>query len=651
METDKNICKRLYHCLCETIGSEEVVKVRRQFYATVDYLTEKNDLSLVISGSRAEGLEMGSDIDVMCLLKLVSVSEERTADSFLITNNFVMETDDCKPCFTQLKGNSCYYDAIVNWLSTPFGQELRFESGRIRSWIVSIVSLFRPVTLHGPCASDMNESGGFSDITICLRCPVFIQQAQPWIKRERFWPSPKLVSNICSYGTLLVPIGSKNSQNEHLEWRMSFSVAEKHLIFTFTHTQFLCYALLKLMLKQVIDTKEKFNGLLCSYFLKTVLFWVSEESQQSIWRPENILPVFMKCFKRLIYCVYYKYLPHYFIIENNLFDCRFNRQQHQDFLLFLNELYSNGIMCLRNCRLLSNFFNRIPLAPKMSDTEVVCCSLNAIVRMNSRSYFRIIGMFCILGTPSAQLKMGKVFIKRILKIRPNGFIPFIAFCWFCQLIGKSMDCHSKCPNMYRYKLLKQFLPYLFMGLHTDSVACWMYLATYYYCFGHYITSLKLIFHAWNECTSDKLFNAKCTLTSSNISAIEKEGIRQKIWKRRHVYKYHLVNEISFYYNSRVIPPELVVQPTTLAYIPSRVYIYFLRFLCLYRLHEDFQCMQAIEDLRLSVSRTHREEHECALGEAYHCLATALMIFRQTNEARLYFAKSKSYKEKCKGFYF
>ncbi|VDI43294.1 Hypothetical predicted protein [Mytilus galloprovincialis] len=237
METDKNICRRLYNCLCETIGSEEVVKARRQFYATVDYFTEKKHFSIVTSGSKAEGLQMKSDIDVMGLFRLVNVSEKRTDDSFLIPNNFVMDTDDCKPCFTQLKGNSCHYDALVNWLSTPYGQELRFESGRIRHWIVSIFGLFRLVTLHGPCASDMDKD---VDITVCLRCPVFIQQAQPWIKRDRIWPSPKLVSNICSYGTLLVPIGSKDSPNEHLEWRMSFSVAEKTSdIFVYAYSTFM----------------------------------------------------------------------------------------------------------------------------------------------------------------------------------------------------------------------------------------------------------------------------------------------------------------------------------------------------------------------------------------------------------------------------
>ncbi|VDI04063.1 Hypothetical predicted protein, partial [Mytilus galloprovincialis] len=80
-------------------------------------------------------------------------------------------------------------------------------------------------------------------------------------------------------------------------------------------------------------------------------------------------------------------------------------------------------------------------------------------------------------------------------------------------------------------------------------------------------------------------------------------------------------------------------------------IHFLRFLCFYRLKEDFQCMQAINDLRLSVSRTHFEDMECALEQAYHCLAKALLIFGQPKEARFYFAKSNAYKEKYKGFYF
>ncbi|CAC5410544.1 unnamed protein product [Mytilus coruscus] len=380
MDTDKDVCRRLYHCLCETIGPEVVEKVRRQFYASVDHFAERKDFTLISSGSRAEGLEMGSDVDVMCLLKFVNVSEERTDDSFLIPNNFVMETDDCKPCFTQLKGNSCHYNSLAYWISTPQEQGLSLESGRIRYLFLSIIRPFNPMILHGPCASD-NDVDGLCDITICLRCPVWIKQAQSWIKRVRYWPPQRVVTT-----------------------------------------------------------------------------------------------------------------------------------------------------------------------------------------------------------------------------------------W-------------------------------------DAVSCWMYLATYYYCIGQYTTSLQLIFHALKQCTPDKIFFRRRNLYTRPLSTIEKEGIRRKIWKSRHLYKHHVINEISFYYNSRVIPPELDVQTTTLAYIPPIVYIHFLRFLCFYRLQEDSLCMQAIRDLRTSVTRRDLNHDIFSVGEAYHCLAVALLIFGQKKEARYYFAKSNVNKEKCKDIYF
>ncbi|XP_071146438.1 uncharacterized protein [Mytilus edulis] len=647
METDKDICRRLYHCLCETI-SEEVVKIRRQFYASVDHFAERKEITLISSGSRAEGLDMRSDIDLMCLLNFVNVSEERTEDSFLIPNNFVMEIDDCKPCFTQLKGNSCHYNWLTRWFSTPLGQGLSLESGRVRYLFLSIIRLFKPMNLHGPCASN---GDGLCDVTISLRCPVWIKQAQPWIKRVRYWPPKRVVSCICSYGILFVPIGSKESPNEHLEWRISFSVAEKHLIFSFTHTQLLCYALLKLMLKQVIEEEEKFKGLLCSYFIKTIIFWVSEEFDSSLWRPDNMLPCFMNCFKRLIYCITYKCLPHYFIIENNLFECRFNRQQHQDFLIFLNDLYSKGIYCFLNCNVLLKFFNNAPIISKTSDIEIVCRKLNAISVQYARPYLRLLGMFNLVDTPSRQLKRGQLFIKRFFNIKHNDFLPFIIFVRFCQLVGKSMDINANYPNKYRYKLSKQYLPFFFLGLHGDAVSGWMYVATYYYCIGQYTTSLKLIIHALKQYAPDKILARGSKLSTHQLSVIEKEGIRRKIWKSRHFYKRHVINEIYFYYDSRVIPRELDVQATTQAYIPPIVYIHFLRFLCFYRLHEDSMCMHAIRDLRISVIRKHPQNDRHSVGEAYHCLAVALLIVGQKKEARFYFALSTAKKSTLKDIYF
>ncbi|XP_063447690.1 uncharacterized protein LOC134727242 [Mytilus trossulus] len=525
MAINNEVCKRLYQCLCATIGSEEVVSVRRQFFASADYFTERSDFALITSGSRSEGLEMGSDLDIMWLYQNVHISEERTEDSFQIPNNIVMDTDECKPCFSQLKGYSCHYDSFIKLALTPHGQELRLESERIRYLLLLITGLFRPFDFHGPCVSDETEQG-LCDITVCLRCPVLINQAQPWIKRERYWPSPCLVSRLCSYGTLFVLIGCKDSSNEHLEWRISFSVAEKLLIFSFTHTQFLCYALMKLLLKQIIDNGN-FKGLLCSYFMKTVVFWVCEESNPSIWRSENLWPCFMKCLKRLIYCITYKCLPHYFIIANNLFECRFNRL-HLEFLNFLNDLWSRGIYMFSCCDVFSNFFNDVLFGQTMSDFEVVCSNLTAVSLQISRPLIRMFGVVSLLHPLDRQFNRGKLFIKRFLKYATTDFMPLIVFTQFGHLVGKTMNIHSECPNKLKYKLVKQYLPYLIIGLRVDAVSGWMYLATYYYCIGKYKVSLQLIHHALSECTSDKLFHVNNIRIANNLSEIEKDGIRRKL---------------------------------------------------------------------------------------------------------------------------
>ncbi|CAG2187853.1 unnamed protein product [Mytilus edulis] len=171
MAINKDVCTKLYHCLCAAMGSEEVVTVRRQFFASADYFTERSDFALITSGSRAEGLDMGSDLDIMLLFKNVHISEERTEESFRIPNNIVMDTDECKPCFSQLKGYSCHFDSLIKLALTPHGQEYRLESERIRYLLLSFTWLFKPFHFHGPCVSDETERG-LCDLTVCLRCPV-----------------------------------------------------------------------------------------------------------------------------------------------------------------------------------------------------------------------------------------------------------------------------------------------------------------------------------------------------------------------------------------------------------------------------------------------------------------------------------------------
>lgn len=134
-----------------------------------------------------------------------------------------------------------------------------------------------------------------------------------------------------------------------------FSVGEKLLIYSFEHTQLLYYALIKTLLKYVIVQDFPCKDWLCSYYIKTILFRISEELPASIWKPKHLITCFMRCFKRLIYCVEYSVCPHYFIPDNNLFEQKMKGNAKE---ILLNKLYilsSFGWECSRFSDLINKF--------------------------------------------------------------------------------------------------------------------------------------------------------------------------------------------------------------------------------------------------------------------------------------------------------
>ncbi|XP_071133708.1 cyclic GMP-AMP synthase-like receptor isoform X2 [Mytilus edulis] len=290
---DEKKSLEFYAYLCQKIGSKNLVKARRVLY-TIGDIAMDNNFPRISSGSKGEGLNFkSSDTDVMFLEPNLMVYEYGSDLTDNHKEALIMDTRDTPPCFTYLRISTSLYSDTEQMLQQKDGESLLSNELLKMHRLNNLASSHTFRNLHGPCISDDLEQ---YDIAYCIKCEKWISQAQPWVNRSRtLWPSSNLVSQITSLGVLFVPIGCKGSVNEHVEWRISFSVAEKMLIFSFSHTQLLCYALLKILLKEVIEKDLDLKGILCSYFLKTLMFWMSEESDQSIWRPDNIIQCFMAC--------------------------------------------------------------------------------------------------------------------------------------------------------------------------------------------------------------------------------------------------------------------------------------------------------------------------------------------------------------------
>ncbi|CAG2252137.1 unnamed protein product [Mytilus edulis] len=91
-----------YKYLCQTIGSEEDVRIRRLGFVIRDI--GRNDIIFITSGSKGEGLNLnGSDLDLMFIDRYLKVYESE-ADVVLEGRGLpvMMYTEDTPPCFTLL---------------------------------------------------------------------------------------------------------------------------------------------------------------------------------------------------------------------------------------------------------------------------------------------------------------------------------------------------------------------------------------------------------------------------------------------------------------------------------------------------------------------------------------------------------------------
>ncbi|XP_063416247.1 uncharacterized protein LOC134697891, partial [Mytilus trossulus] len=258
MTAENNLSLDIYKYLCQKIGYEDEVKVRRLTYVIDDLGIQSNMINQITSGSKGEGLKLnGSDLDLMYINYLYKVfeSERDVVPQSGRCISLVMDTDDTHPGFTQLhlvKDQDLTFNHRKVIKNSFLGKH--FSSELYRLYCIETVTNIEGVIcnslvkIHGPCITTENDT---VDLAWCLKCDKWISQAQQWIIRPRTtWPPPDLISNIISCGVLFVPIGYKGSRNENLQWRISFSVAEKCLIFSFNHTQLLCYALLKILIKE-----------------------------------------------------------------------------------------------------------------------------------------------------------------------------------------------------------------------------------------------------------------------------------------------------------------------------------------------------------------------------------------------------------------
>ena len=159
------------------------------------------------------------------------------------------------------------------------------------------------------------QEGGF-DFVPAFKAPGWPIVAQEWIRRERKWPSQKVIDQILQEGFHLVVKAPKNGGNLECDFRISFANAEFLLSRELNEVQRECYRCLKKFHRAYLSTKPKS---LVSFHLKNLFLQTVEETGAEIWTQNNRVECMMKLFRNLLEALRKRDLRHFFVRSYNLF--------------------------------------------------------------------------------------------------------------------------------------------------------------------------------------------------------------------------------------------------------------------------------------------------------------------------------------------
>ncbi|XP_052085584.1 uncharacterized protein LOC127723128 [Mytilus californianus] len=586
----------MYELLVQTVGSEIDIRTRQRLFIIHDMIINSADSRNRIhisSGSLAEGLDLpGSDMDVMYVMNDIEVIDNiKNIEKPIHHTALYMETDVNHPGFARLRMVSGPNGLCPRELcsrcppGTCTNTQFYFPIHNVLDLARKNYSYMKPY-VHGPCITDHNQT---IDIAYCIRSKYLPNNAIAWASRHRWqWPSDFVIDRIIKYGCLLVPIGPKTLSNNKLFWRISFSVAEKILVHSFNFTQYLCYGLLKLTLKCIVNTNNDVKDLLCSYFLKTVLFWVSEESDIDTFQLSKLYYCFSLCLDKLMSWVNSCYCPNYFIPEHNMFLGKINQINNQILLVVLESIKLGGIDGL-----ITSLFPPNNKNPRFSSTNSECPSI-----MLDILFYRTTCTSVLVSSSKKMIKRSK----SLLKSESSSFIIGICTHHFAE-ISQFVVQLLPSPNIIgnTYNIRKCYHRHLQNGTKTDAVSGWLLYASFYYVTGQFSASLRLTDYVLSRCSADMMH------TKHYNCKIHRNCYRQNIHSTMTLndrMKIATVNNVNYIMNSSLIPEELQLEVETkdVLPIPPVVLSHCLNFLCYHHLYDILNRQRSLRDLYQTVER-------------------------------------------------
>ncbi|XP_062587472.1 uncharacterized protein LOC134249101 [Saccostrea cucullata] len=620
-QDNDHLCFVLNDSLKKVIGlNSHQNLLRRKIENVQNNIYLSKDSPVIKIESSAEGFRMlPNDIDHMFIDKNVQVSEKGIYSSSRTCQVRMEKSKPHQPGYVKLN------------LLTPdrANRHLRQSACAMDGAIYISSDLYVKLHLgeneeqHGPSLKKLLENGTELDEVHCLYCVHWPSDAEEWYfrKRSHGWPDTNSIQTIYNNGCHVVPIGSKsidrygNWSVDPFIWRLSFSMAEKHLVYTMNDTQLLVYGTFKLLLKEAFENN---CDTLCSYFMKTLVFWSIEESPSALWHPLRLVSCIEVCLKRLISWVSKGFCPNYFVRENNMFYGRLDEKEQCVLINHLFELYAQGWRCLLRCPSMKPFEDALQNTniqiPQMSNDYLNTRESNFILpefnEESSADHEEEVDVSFFTGLENDVINFSDItglktmFFKTVVNFineeRDRSDIDIITLSQqkcLQRIALFSLDetlRESRCAR-FKYRQIRRALSLLNYTCRADISRGRLSLATAYYCLGNYSKALKNI-----KQYEDILHHRSGVLyVSSKYPTKVDDGYKKNFCSRAltRIERASLAVSYDFhvYQNRPIIPKEIALEillvktQTFFLSIPPRHYSLFLKALCFAKKGDKKKC--------------------------------------------------------------
>ncbi|XP_060069519.1 uncharacterized protein LOC132549595 [Ylistrum balloti] len=587
------------------LGTQEEVNIRIRSQILGEYLDNSaiDSNSIIVCGSAGEGMALpDSDIDYMRIDKttIVMYPGECHPPNLAHKTILYIREEDCRPGYVNLElfqlGHRCeehLFKSFVRKGSSLFVSSDIYRGQRLRRFSKEVGATYET---SGPSITlGLKRT---PDNVYSFPCNSWPKEAREWITRPRLhgWPCQTLIDKIVQNGCYLVPVGDKCSEDTFLQWRLSFVTAEKSLVHSFNHVQKKVYALLKYFLKQIKDNlKENIrdDDILCSYFMKIILFHAIENSSEMIWQDKNLFGCFWFCFNILIAWVKAGFCPNYFILTNNLFQRKVHGQNQQILLDVLNQYIQMKWMCLS----VGNIYK--PIWQSLSDVSVQTDLQRPrpvwkIVMSEDIATVQVLPL--TVWTRRLTLKTVTTAMQ-LLTTAETNFDEIFTYHYAMkglqilatkQINQDNVDVQG---NKMKYRRLRKckhwMIPTAVMGTEL------LYLATFHFLTGAFSKSLEMTRKVLELASYFELGYPIEYLRKMYNDLSLKTGLRYE--RLQKLFTQNLV----FRSDRMCLPhlsPELRRQSRQLA-IPPQPYALFLKFLCCYELGDIGGCVEALQNFK------------------------------------------------------